>query len=719
MEATRLFLTGEMSIYYPMGVSNGNKRVCGLLEQFRTEVTTGIRTEAQSVTDDEVFALSSRRNAFGRFSKRTVSHLSDWHVQITHEKLTLAQHRVAELEAANMRLKEELRRARSEINEHREWRDAVTSSEHDDIIWWKLVRLHFQDCYRNMQAFCRYGYGNGFRYSDELKGLYTLMSLAGKFWYNILHMFMGFPGITSAKSFTLEAKRSRHIDNSLFDGSPINLQRQMEFYGLGSDRRIVVSIDATALKANFGLTPEGNVLGLTRPLQIDKTEAQRILGNEELFEAFRIKLKKEVAKYVFVVIVNPLDPIRCDFPVAVIPYHQGQVDDYILGRFIEINDTLRRQGYDVVGNGFDGDAKFRQFARKLCEGVKWTFPYNIADRVDIAFSRQPPGERVLPFFDPNHQAKCDRYRRVAGDTVKTLFQKDAKEFTRDDLKVLGIGDHVVSDSAARKMDDKLPRLLFNAKNLVKAIEKGRMDLFVALYPSTALPLAVMDADLSRHDRIGLLTDAFCVMFLFYESLLWYKPNAECTISLRRDGKSKISLWHREFAEQYLSSVYMILHCLMDPRPIHLGALGSHHNENLFGQIKRLSNSDESIERFMSSCERALLLKSLCREYSIDALKVNGRESMSGAPLPAEQPICSEPIGYHFCRAMELWKRVANYGANEGDSQMERFISGFGRSIGFQKWTDDSDALQLLPEMVRDKQKTKRLETITARKMRKV
>lgn len=55
---------------------------------------------------------------------------------------------------------------------------------------------------------------------------------------------------------------------------------------------------------------------------------------------------------------------------------------------------------------------------------------------------------------------------------------------------------------------------------------------------------------------------------------------------------------------------MVVRVLLDENPVNPGALGSHHNENFFGHIKRLSHGDENLEVFMNVSEKAIYLE--CR-----------------------------------------------------------------------------------------------------------
>ena len=209
------------------------------------------------------------------------------------------------------------------------------------------------------------------------------------------------------------------------------------------------------------------------------------------------------------------------------------------------------------------------------------------------------------------------------------------------------------------------------------------------------------------------------MYLYYASLLQYASSGECSIAIRRARGKVISIWHQEFCERYLSSVFMMIRTLTDPRPINMGALGSHHNENFFGAIKRLSNNDESIEQFRTASEKALALKVICNSYGLRSVKQDGRKSMSGARLPSEG-YSDMAIGYHFSRAMQLWSFVADYGTTVLARQWKESAWNFEQAAGMDRWKDKAQIIELIPSRLIEAEEGRRdVRTITLRKTRQV
>ena len=191
---------------------------------------------------------------------------------------------------------------------------------------------------------------------------------------------------------------------------------------------------------------------------------------------------------------------------------------------------------------------------------------------------------------------------------------------------------------------------------MKCVQASRVDLFISLFPSTALLTSIMEPIMNRRERIDLLLYAWCFMFLYYVSMLKYKPKACDSQTLKKTDNRPLALWHTEHVKRYLSSVCAVILTLLDPRPINLGALGSHHNENFFGQVKQMAKYDESIEGFKKAVEKSLLYRKLQQEFNL-MISPAGRNSVSGAKISAEETGELPPIGHYFHFAKSLLELV--------------------------------------------------------------
>ena len=562
--------------------------------------------------------------------------------------------------------------------------------------WWSFLRRHFVTAQSNAQSFLKTGDTHGFRYSDrQLRQLYSLTSLTGKLMYNVMHRMLGFPCWSVVRGYRQALQQELGLTCTILDGERASLKHLLSLFPFkGSDKRCVLSIDATAVKCNFGVMASGKVVGTVHSMAVPREHASKIVSQPNEFEKFHSEHRGEIAKAAFLVMMNPVAVEEQEIPIAIFPYHQGNMDDVILEKLLTLNTTMKDLGFIVVGNGFDGDPKFTHYALLLCNKMMMHAASDMTATVPKVFSDVLQDAKLIPFFDPNHQVKCDRYRRTLPNDVCAFFNLHPTIHRQDFTTVLKLGKSVMSESELHKMDDNLPRMLFNVPNLLKALEANRIDLFIALFPSTALITAVMDEKISREDRVYLLLGGWSLMFLYYVSMLQYKPVSSDSQTLKKSGDRPISLWHSDHVKRYLSSTACIIHILLDQRSVNLGALGSHHNENYFGRIKRLGHYDESIERFKKSTEKALLMKKLFSELELPFCPTS-RNSMSGARVPAGEITELHPIGYYLFLAKSLLELITTYDA----LNLSNAIEAFRVANKIPQWKTRKDALTLLPNSV--------------------
>ena len=605
----------------------------------------------------------------------------------------------------------------ADIPQEEQIEEAAPSRECEQIPqWWNILREHYFNGERNFQSFEKTGSTNGFRYPNrELRHMYVLASLSGKMSYNVFHELLGFPCWTTVKGYRREMKAEIGLTFENFNGKKVNLAAVLACFPFtGVDKRCVLSIDATAVKCNFGVKADGTVLGTVEPQSLSPERALAMSQDQCEFERFHAENVHQIAKAVFVVMVNPLSSDDREFPIAVFPYHQGQMDDIILNKLLAVNNKMRKLGVEVVGNGFDGDGKFTQYASKLCNEMLTLAVKDMTATVREVFSAIVRSSEIVPFFDPNHQVKCDRYRRTRPNPVCVFFNLEPSFHSADFSEILGISPFVLSTSEVYKMDDMLPRMLFNIENLVKCVQASRIDLFISLFPSTALLTSIMEPIMNRRERIDLLLYAWCFMFLYYVSMLKYKPKACDSQTLKKTDNRPLALWHTEHVKRYLSSVCAVILTLLDPRPINLGALGSHHNENFFGQVKQMAKYDESIEGFKKAVEKSLLYRKLQQEFNL-MISPAGRNSVSGAKISAEEAGELPPIGHYFHFAKSLLELVTRYDNLELSCAIDAFQSVNQLSV----WTSPEDALTLLPVSLVSKLSERPSKGVTLRSRRQV
>ena len=140
---------GEVSIWYPLQLC---KKIKKLLRFFKVFQVGNVQEQMEHLTeiDAAIEALdvcpSGNRRADGRFSgspKRHEKPHSEYEFNFMTGKLLKAKERIRELKQQNAVLLEQIHHYESMQLQTEEWRDAVLNDSRDNVVWWRIVRLHF------------------------------------------------------------------------------------------------------------------------------------------------------------------------------------------------------------------------------------------------------------------------------------------------------------------------------------------------------------------------------------------------------------------------------------------------------------------------------------------------------------------------------------------------------------------------------------------------
>jgi hypothetical protein len=103
-----------------------------------------------------------------------------------------------------------------------------------------------------------------------------------------------------------------------------------------SDTRVYLAIDAVSHKAHVLFDPHtGRIAGLTEPLVLDPHTIDVLENDPNAFGRFLRDCVYHVAKFSFVSYLTPFDPREKVFPMAILPFVQGQATDAIISPFLE------------------------------------------------------------------------------------------------------------------------------------------------------------------------------------------------------------------------------------------------------------------------------------------------------------------------------------------------------------------------------------------------
>ena len=207
--------------------------------------------------------------------------------------------------------------------------------------------------------------------------------------------------------------------------------------------------------------------------------------------------------------------------------------------------------------------------------------------------------------------------------------------TKDSFKTIGIPAWVLDNSQARKMDDRLPLMMFNRSCLNLAVKNQNYILAIALLPSTLLVDSVMNQELSRDERLDCLSICFSLMYIYRE---FYQIRDKLNL-VQRPSKMKgnnqfMSIYDKNTIDKMISLSYSLAKIINYGFPCHLGSCGTHWLEHFFGNIRRISNNNDTPQMFMQSMLTFLYKK--LQKGDITEGKVNMR-SDSGVYLEEQDP----------------------------------------------------------------------------------
>ena len=205
---------------------------------------------------------------------------------------------------------------------------------------------------------------------------------------------------------------------------------------------------------------------------------------------------------------------------------------------------------------------------------------------------------------------------------------------------------MLDPSQVRKMDDFLPLMMFTIDNVCNALKMNREDVAVTLLPIALALDAVMNGNLTRIERLDYLATAWAFFWCYKQAYSIMPSEMKCQTSSKQKGMNRhMQIYDMNTLDKGLSLFYSLSVVISDAKPVHLGALGTHWLEHLFGNVRRLCNRNDTPENF----QRCLLLtvfKKLVLTQADGSFQPRKRLSDSGAFLdPEPTPSSSRmPLG---------------------------------------------------------------------------
>lgn len=351
----------------------------------------------------------------------------------------------------------------------------------------------------------------------------------------------------------------------------------------------------------------------------------------------------------------PLDPQYDSFPIACIPATSGKATIEFLSE-VETIITKLREMVNIIGLGTDGDNTYSKYANEFMDNICANFE---------AFLELNPVEIIqaftviIHFSDPFHLTKRDRYRKASHEDFFIIPNDLDKTKSYLDLEAIGIPPYILDDNKARKMEDQLPKKLFNLQTIHKIVEIEDLELLISMLPSSLLLESIHRKELDCQDTIDYLLFGSSIVMIYY---LMQKHVIDNKLPIYENNKEeyrKKMCFTEDWCKQYIFTTIGIASCIITEQCLDTGACSSHYQEHSFANIRRHSKQDNSHMRFMKSMRYILLEHELCNKLSIDQSTPESRCD-SGRTIISDGKIEIRPIHWYLKCAKRLWRNLTTF-----------------------------------------------------------
>lgn len=492
----------------------------------------------------------------------------------------------------------------------------------------------------------------GGHYPDENVPVYLQMAQCGESIWNLFVEHMGFPCWRTIQRWRSSFLERFELSRETLDGEIEHLNKLFSVY-FGADYkakgiRVVLAVDAAGVSPRVVVHKNGEIDGFVDDnAAISVEEAQILRGSLTSLRAFVAEHHSDIVKDFFVMFVCPLESICGGFPILLYPKVNGSADPRFVEKVLHVVNNVRQCSIDVLGLGCDGDLGYLRFVRDMTQAMQIVDLSKPLSHQNVPF--------MLVFEDLLHLAKCVRYRFVCGSEFCPLPHFDATVSVQD-FQEIGIPAWILDPSQVRKMDDFMPVMMFNVENFLSALDSGKPIVALALLPVTLLISAVMTSELTRTQRLDYLSRAWALFWCYKQAYTCCVPSIPQHVQGKMKGQNKkMAIYDYNTLDKALSLCFALSRVIADSRQVHLGALGTHWLEHLFGNVRRLCQKNDCPANFERSILMIMLQKAIHQPNSLNTNR--SRLSDSGVRLPAEQQsacLPSLPIGsFIFEAAMTL------------------------------------------------------------------
>lgn len=554
------------------------------------------------------------------------------------------------LQKRNEQLLLQVSQMQQRINELEKNDTSISEDDNREIVISPILLKYIEVTNENMTKMPR-----GRRY-DGLHEYFSLLSLMGPHYFDMLTTNMMFPTYKTATKYTKKLLDDFGIDESIFNGTVDNIVKIMQmflpqdFQGKG-----VIMVDAAYVTPYVRINKDGKVDGLLNITQIDPDLAEYYINDDDAFLDF-IKINiKAVISAEFGLTFAPLNPQINPFPIACLPSNSGKATPELVTIIESIISELPKN-ISIIGLGTDGDNAYNFYSNIFIDNIINDFKNFIElNAVEIIEKYAT----LLHFSDPYHLSKRDRYRKVSRENfiVSPADINQVKSYK--DLIALEIPHYLFDDNKGRKMEDDLPLKIFNLQTIQKIIKKEDFHLLLAMLPTTLLLESLHRESLNKQATIDYLLLGSSVMIVFFLMQHIVVENQFDVYKQNQFSYKKMRCFTNSWSKHYIFTTLCIASQIITEKSINTGACSSHYQEHSFANIRRHSKGDHSHMKFIKSMKHILLEHILIDKMNIE-INVPKSRSDSGKKIFDETHVEVRPIKYYLQLAKQLWRNVTDF-----------------------------------------------------------
>lgn len=454
----------------------------------------------------------------------------------------------------------------------------------------------------------------GHRFS-QIKEFVCILSFMGPHYYELLHENLLLPSYRTALHYKNELFNAYSINNSLFDANIEHVTSILSnFLPRGFSGKLVLMADAACVTPYVSIANDGQVTGLLETKRVGMRVVHDTKSKPTIFQQFLNEHQHEVIQAEFGLMIGALDPSIRPLPIGCIPSTSGKATYDIVEKIEKLVIQMRDKGFNVIGLATDGDQAYNKYSIAFIKSLSANFDQFMISDISNAM------KHLIPFYhfsDPYHLTKRDRYRKISLDEYFIYPLDNNTKLTKYSLHALNIPKYLLDDDKGRKQEDILPRKLFNFSVLAQIIERNDANLFISMLPSTLLLESIHSESLARQSRIHCLLLGGSLVLIYYFLIHFIPENDNSSESISKSELRSKVCFTEEWCREYIFTAFAIADQLCTEKDVHMGVLGDHFLEHLFGNIRRLSKGDDTHPKFIKSLKDILLERCLLIHCGLD------------------------------------------------------------------------------------------------------